>query len=76
MLTKIDNRIRVIMARKQLIGDTRTAITAINPDGNIFDQMDQADAQVEAMTDKEVIAALVALGLVWSGKFWMKAELA
>lgn len=68
-------RYKVMKARLTLSSDIRTSITAFEPDGNIFDQMDRADEIVESMTDREVQDKLMSMGLGWNGQYWMKAEL-
>ena len=67
-------RYKITKARLTLASDIRTALSAANPNGNIFDLMDRADAEVEAMTDREVQQELIAMGLEWSGQYWMKPE--
>ena len=74
MALSADRKAQIAKARKTLAGNYRTELTQANPDGNIFDQMDDAESLVSDMTDKEVIAAMLHGGLVWTGKHWMKQQ--
>lgn len=75
MIKSVNDKItKINKARWTLSSHIRTLLTQSNPHDNIFDQMDEADSQVEAMTNKEVQSVLSDLGLVWSGKHWMNKE--
>lgn len=67
-------RFKIMKARLTLSSDIRSALTAANPDWTIFAAMDEADRQVDALLDREVVDILLQQGLAWSGQYWMKPE--